>query len=296
MSDKADHPKPKTEETGKKGRPFDLIRGVERAFLLLATVVACYVTVLLASNPQVIPIFVPGLPTAEPIVITMPVMSTQRGETAEALEVTREVTVEVTREVTVVVTSTLPPSGPVPSPIETSVAGLLFQDDFEDGLDAAWEVVGGDSAVVSGRLTTGDNLTAFVAGPSWTNYKVQFGSERGGYSFINSAVFVRVRDIDNLVAFRWGWGIQGRGGSAGASWFVRRNGVWEELPNSYKAIGRLDSNRTILIKVQDNKFTAYIDGELIGSFITDEFPAGGVGIELAEEYLIDDFQVTAADS
>ena len=48
-----------------------------------------------------------------------------------------------------------------------------FEDDFDDGLSDAWEIVQGNPIVVNGMLSTDQNTWLMVGDPSWKNYSIE---------------------------------------------------------------------------------------------------------------------------
>jgi hypothetical protein len=171
------------------------------------------------------------------------------------------------------------------TPTATPEPSTLFFDDFEDGLDPAWEVVSGDVVIVNGRLTTSGGATLLVGDRSWVNYEVECDSWSSS-AYPSNRLWVRVQDVDDYAYFRW------RGFDT--NWGIMRNGSAQVVPNSESGyIGT--GHHLIRVVVSDSEYRAYISGARVSSFIDNRFPDGPVGINLYEGAQVDNFTVTLVE-
>jgi hypothetical protein len=213
-------------------------------------------------------------PTQTPIERTVVVVATATPGPAAATQT------PIVETVIVVATPT-----PVP-PTPTSEPNILFFDDFEDGLDPAWEVVSGEVIVVNGRLTaTEGGATLMVGDPSWSDYVIQCESWSDS-AYPSNFIRVRVQDMDNHIYFRW------RGFDS--NWAIVLEGNAQAVPNSKS--GNIGTGHPVIrVVVTGNEYRAYISEKRFSSFIDDRFPSGRVAISLYGSYggaQIDNFSVT----
>ena len=187
-------------------------------------------------------------------------------------------------------TSISPPTSVPPSPeiiiatntpAPTPEPSLLFFDDFDDGLDPAWEIVTGDTAIVNQKLTTSSGVTLLIGDPSWTDYAVECENWMPRVYDYN-AISVRVNG-DNRFTFRYrGW--------SDNHWTVSQGGVEQRVPNSGSGgLGKAEG--VVKVVVVGNEYRAYLKGVRVSSLIDDRFPSGRVGITLHPGAEIDNFSV-----
>jgi hypothetical protein len=261
-------------------------------FVSLASIVGCYftvATVALAVKPEMRAILIPFIPepTQEIVFVTVQVPITQRPQPTALFSPPLEVTREVTREVTVVVTATLPQATITPLSTVTSPPNLLFEDDFDTGLDPAWQILSGNPLVVNDSLTTDQQTWIIVGDSSWMNYTIKFDADASSCWFYGKGNVIAVRfvNLDNMIAFKWV--------DCESAWYIVENGIWNEVPNSRFGPGY--GLLRITINVEGDQFIIYVGDQKQTSFISGKFPNGRVGLRLDPNTLIDNFNITAID-
>jgi len=178
----------------------------------------------------------------------------------------------------------MPTEPPTPAPTSPPKPAILFEDNFDDGLSDAWEIVSGNPIVVNGMLSSDQDSWVLIGDPTWTNYSVEFDAE----SLANywnqlgfNATAVRVVDMDNMYAYKWV--------DQESDWYVVENGSWNQIPQSDFRLGTETYNIRIVVK--DDSITLYVDGMNESSFFSSKFPQGRIGLLIAQETLIDNFKV-----
>jgi len=182
-------------------------------------------------------------------------------------------------------TEVIPTATYTPEPTSPPKPAILFEDDFEDGLSNAWEVVSGNPMVVNGMLTTDRDTWLLVGDPSWKNYSVEFVTDSpfGWHKQEMNAVGVRAQGIENMYAYGWGSYI-------GAG-YIEENGEFTEVPNTKMDFEYDYDIKTQRITVQDGVVTVYRFGSKIISFVDERFTSGRVAIKITNESTIDDFKI-----
>ncbi len=105
---------------------------------------------------------------------------------------------------TAIPTEIIPTESPTYTPPAPPKPAILFEDDFDDGLSNAWEMVSGNPVVVNGTLSADQDTWLLVGDPTWTNYSVEFQGESVKSHFYYGAdiVALRVFDMDNMYAYK----------------------------------------------------------------------------------------------
>jgi hypothetical protein len=174
----------------------------------------------------------------------------------------------------------VPTEHPAPAP----QPAIMFEDDFDDGLSDAWEIVQGNPIVVNGMLSTDQNTWLMVGDPSWKNYSIEFTSTEKDYNSFYSgfnAIGVRASDIDNMYAFKWT--------EAESICSIVRNGDWSEVPQSDFKPGY--SPYIFRIIVKDDKISVFLDDELKASFFNNEYIQGRIALKIYDVTSIDNFKI-----
>jgi len=133
-----------------------------------------------------------------------------------------------------------PPPMPVASP--TRNPKTLFEDGFDDGLKAGWEVLSGSPFVVNDQLSADEITWLLVGDPGWTEYSVQFHTDPNAYFFNQEPdmVGVRVANLDNMIVFAWS--------EYRDVWYIVKDGNWREVPNSGSEHGYIEKTRRIVVQ------------------------------------------------
>ena len=143
---------------------------------------------------------------------------------------TPEIVVTTEPEVAVTVEEPTPTREAQSTPLPS---GVLFEDDFNERLDPAWEIVKGDWRVVNGALTTisrDKEWSAMLVGnDEWKDYAVELDLDANNGNGSPIEVLVRAADWDNRMAF---WTV---GYRAEPQWFVQVNGESTLLVEGKKA-------------------------------------------------------------
>ena len=192
--------------------------------------------------------------------------------------------------------NTTPSSGISTQPLPTKGAqGVLFEDDFNDDLDAAWEIVKGDWRAANGTLTTisrnGEWSAMLVGSDEWTDYVVEV--EFDGSTNVNqySRILVRAQDYDNYMAF-------------GTVAFNNNPEwrLWKDGESSLLLQGNYpqDKQQKLRIEVKGDLYTAYKDGAKYLSINDSTFGKGKVGVAMycqsdSNCNTFDNFKVTALE-
>jgi hypothetical protein len=210
--------------------------------------------------------------------------------TTETSEPTPEISETPLEVVVIPPTSTLdfsteiPTTTPTPTPIPT-LSPILFEDDFNEGLLTEWDVVFGEPLYVQGKLTSSGDLIMFTGDETWTDYSVSVEgvcsvAERFGGS--GCLLIVRARDTQNYIAWMFykyeGW------------WITVTDGVVTKITNSgYRSVAT--NPKFLRITVEGNKFTTFINNNLISTIINMDYSSGGVGIKLRTGTSIDNLVI-----
>jgi len=187
---------------------------------------------------------------------------------------------------TAILTETVivPTEPPTPAPTSAPQPAILFEDNFDDGLSDAWEIVQGNPVVVNGMLSTDQNTWLIVGDPSWKNYSIEFTSTEENYNSFHSgfnAIGVRASNIDNMYAFKWT--------EAESICSIVRNGEWSEVPQSGFKPGY--SPYIFRIIVKDDKISVFLDDELKASFFNNEYIQGRIALKIYDVTSIDNFKI-----
>lgn len=171
----------------------------------------------------------------------------------------------------------LPSATPVP---------VLFEDDFEDGLDPAWVILDGDPIVSNGRLNANEHTWLSIGIPTWTNYSVEFLGRCETYEFVQGSpciTGIRAQDKDNMVAVKWTY--------YDLMWSLIENGNRDDVPGTrYRRVNNTPYD--LKITADQNNYVYYVRGENV-SFSKEIYPQGYVVFWLRAGSWIDDFRVIA---
>lgn len=180
-------------------------------------------------------------------------------------------------------TNVVPTESPTPEATAPPQADVLFEDDFEDGLSDAWEVISGNPIVVNGMLTADQDTWLMVGDPSWENYSIEFDTDSpvGWISQGFNVIGVRAEDIDNMYAYKWAE-------YEGYSYIVEE-GNWSEIPQSEYNVENAGSN--LMINVIDGQIALYENGMKATSFFDSRFKNGRIALRIFPEATIDNFKV-----
>lgn len=168
---------------------------------------------------------------------------------------------------------------------------VLFEDNFDQGLSPNWTVIFGDPIIAQGQLSGNGRTFISVGDVSWKNYEMSI-KVRLGYTKLKPddppQVIPRFTDPENYIGYKlnmWSWK---------AVWVEAKNGAeWTPIPNSENYGMKTFEWHTFQMKVEDKKYTVYVDGIKVSQLISDQYPNGGVGFLLDTIILIDDIKVVA---
>jgi len=231
--------------------------------------------------------------------------------TAQVAEVTRLATVIHTQIVTEpVVAEDMPnpsatsenlpsPTTAAPTPTESPSIPLPFTDNFDNGPNPAWKALNGDWLTANGRYTIlgegYDFKWSILDEPSWENYRVSVNMEianhRSGAQGI-IAIAVRIQHnkpqyigfyINSLTY--GGWALLG----------TDRHDT--EFIADYGPVIPETSN--LVLEVNGNQFTAYLDGRVYQEINFPGYERGGVALGIGCNFSsctsFDDFSVESID-
>ncbi|MFC1879100.1 hypothetical protein ACFLZW_04235 [Chloroflexota bacterium] len=175
-------------------------------------------------------------------------------------------------------------TAPIPTSTEPFVPpadGILFQDNFDNGLSPEWQVVSGKPAVANGHLTSASNSSWLMVGdPRWTNYKIEF------YVYDDaepSYIGIHAQDIGNMVALKWYF--------AYCEWNVVADGDWLRIKDTYDDNVDFESSM-ISLSVTNNTYSAFGGGRSLSSFWDSTYSQGMVALKLTPYIVIDDLIIT----
>ena len=197
-----------------------------------------------------------------------PIAQQSSDQQPETIEV---VPAEEDRELEIIPTDTqiIPTEIPTPEPTSPPKPAVLFEDNFENGLSNAWEIVSGNPMIVNGMLTTDQDTWLMVGDPSWINYSVELTTDHPmslyGLGTGFNAIGMRAQDIDNMYAFMWGQ-YQGDG-------YIVEGGNWNEIPQSHYDVSNKEVN--LRFTMVDGTMTVYENGVKAISFFDSRFEHGG---------------------
>ena len=162
---------------------------------------------------------------------------------------------------------------------------ILFEDNFDQGLSEAWEVVSGNPMVVNGMLSSDQDSWIIVGDPTWENYSVEFTAEPD----INAAnlgfnvIGVRVVDMDNMYAYKLS--------RYETLWSIVKSGKWNAISESADHLRSEFPRDVIRITVNKNSITLYINSTQRFSFVDSKYPQGRVLLKVCPGTTIDNFKV-----
>lgn len=186
-------------------------------------------------------------------------------------------------------TYTLPPQPtipPLPSQTPTQVVTLPFQDSFDLRPRPEWDTIIGNWRVVNGHLIgeTGNagRQMILVGDENWQNYTISVVVFYGG----EVEIITRATD-DGYLALKYNCGF--------FSWVLVQGGNSKELAKYEKNCStyNLDEQHTYTVKVVDDIFTAYVDGQQYLQVQDGTLRRGRVGLAFLSYYDVwfDDFSV-----
>lgn len=173
-----------------------------------------------------------------------------------------------------------------PAPTATRNAVILFEDDFNDGLDQNWTVESGNPVVVNNTLTADETTWLTIGETSWSNYQIEFETDanrcwiRSDSS--NNFIAVRMIDLDNLIAFVWE--------GCESQWYIREGGEWNFVPHTDG-----DSDQQMMrlrITVNEDEFVANKNDARLSAFFDARFSQGYIGLRIGPGTIVDNFRVT----
>lgn len=205
--------------------------------------------------------------------------------TAVAAELTASVPPTPTATPTPTGTPTITPtptSSNTPTPSATPTATPLFEDDFDSGLNPAWQIISGEPILVNGRLTANQETWLAIGDSSWTNYVIEFrrvsDQVSGGCGSGNKIAF-RVQDIDNYYAYFWHYCESG---------FQRAiNGNVSNIPGG---TGNTRDWHNFRFTINGGQFEARLDN-VTRTYFDLGYTNGGLLLKLKDNTVIDDFIV-----
>lgn len=173
---------------------------------------------------------------------------------------------------------------------------VLFADDFDQGLDPAWESGFGEWRMVNERLKVinfvGGEAQIFVGDSDWEDYAVDLDAGTFNHDWLmgndNSvAIYVRLQDRSNNMWFQLAANFAACG--------IKRDGEDTVLHSVQEEIGLGD--RHLRVEARGNKYEFLVNGKRVCLVEDDSFSAGQVGLwarqgEDDNEVWIDNFSVT----
>ncbi len=191
----------------------------------------------------------------------------------------------------IVPTDTLPPTQAptftaVPTVFVPPANRILFQDNFDSGLNSAWQLISGQPSIVNGALTTSEDTWLKLSDSSWKNFTITIEMTGNDCWFSSSynAIGVRGKATNNMVAFRWA--------NCENEWDVVTSGNWKQVANSHFE-GNIWGPVVYTIEVKDNQFSASVADQFNTSIVllNEDLQPGTIFLKLAPKTLIDSFKI-----
>ncbi|MFC1997822.1 hypothetical protein ACFLXI_09525, partial [Chloroflexota bacterium] len=179
-------------------------------------------------------------------------------------------------------------STPIPEPTEvlqTMEPGFIFEDDFEDGPDPAWEVIRGDMGMEQGRYTVKQSFTryntyhyAILSDYYWQDVSVEieiqkFTAFRGSNIDGLGGIIVNYQENKDAVVLVY------IPGSTLVFGYLSPDGQVATIDGSSDgAIGFHTGPHVIRVEVRGDIYSAFVDNELITYTQIPGKPVGQVGL------------------
>lgn len=168
---------------------------------------------------------------------------------------------------------------------------VLFFDDFEDGMDPAWQTSPGwyvSDGVLHSRTFSGSPKAYVLTGTDWTDYVVDVDLNPGA---VTAAVILRSQeDLRNRVELR--------GSHEGIGWVVFVDN--EQVRDEAVSPGLFEGLQHVEITVSGSTYEIRVEGLLRSTFEDDTFSRGMPGLTthwqaVFDEPYFDNFRVTALE-
>ncbi len=231
-----------------------------------------------------------GLTSQAPTPVTPDPTGTEQAIQTEAAQRVEQILTETaaaipsdtpTNTATPTITPT-PTSSNTPTPTVTPTATPLFEDNFNSGLNPAWQVISGEPILVNGRLTANTVTWLAVGDSSWTNYIVQFrrvSDQISGGCGSGNVIAFRVQDIDNYISYFWHFCTSG--------FQIAEGGKVTNLPGG---TGNTRNWHDFKFTVNGGEYTARLDN-VTRTYFNTVYTEGGLLLRLKPNTVIDDFIV-----
>lgn len=169
----------------------------------------------------------------------------------------------------------------------TPIIRTMFFDNFDTGLNSAWQVLSGKPTIVDGYLTTSEDTWLKISDSSWKNYLITFdfySNQCWLSSDYYNAIGVRGNSTSDMVVFIWA--------HCNNEWDIVTSGHWNTVPNTNTDDGNYGTNR-YTIEVIENKFTASVQDSFNKQIVLLDMnlPSGTIFVKLARESKLDNFKV-----
>lgn len=258
---------------------------------VLATLIATYFVILQPREAIQIIQQVAEVPSQQPQIITVlapsqipPPTYTPYPTHTQFPTITQAPTISLTASP---VKPTQVPSTNTPPPTATQDATILFEDDFNDGLDQQWSIESGNPIVVNGALTSDETTWLIIGDSSWTDYVIDFEADAAGCWFGHAekqnVLAIRMANLNNFVSYVWQ--------DCESYWYVRVDGEWNQVPHT-EAAPRYEMVQ-FHITANGDEFVAEKGDERLSSFFESRFDQGYVGLRIGEGTIIDNFKITS---
>ena len=143
----------------------------------------------------------------------------------------------------------------------------------------------GDATLSQGVLVASSQSMLHLGDSTWTDYEVSFDLAPDSCdinSDRNDAIGVRAQDRDNMVLFV----VTG----CESEWQLVEGGIKTSVPNTKVRTG-IGASFHVTVVVQGNKFSAYVQSNLLSTFINDSHPQGYVYVRLWPNSQWDDLRI-----
>lgn len=245
------------EESEPEPEPREFPRWI---FLLVAGVVICAAAIFVIF--QVRSLFLPNRAT-QPTRTPTPRRPTRIPTWTQVEEVVPPIDTAI--PVTPTITNT-------PTPIVTPTPYWIFKDDFDEGVSDDWQRIYGDYHTIDGKITTDGSAMIAVGETTWDDYQITLDYESGdctsGRPF--EAVAVRMMEENHMLVLNFT--------ACHVRWFAVRNGGWKEIEGSYKGIWEGYKLKNLRIVAEGDRFSTFVNGELVKEMSISGFPTGKVGL------------------
>ncbi|HWQ04616.1 MAG TPA: helix-turn-helix transcriptional regulator [Longilinea sp.] len=263
--------------------------------IILGLLAIIYFLLFRNRTPQ-IPLISPSdtpeiIPTADSGVLNTAVALTLSAmpSLTPAASNTSEPTFTATTPPTATSTFTATPTE-TPTPTWVPAGTVLFEDNFTNGLSDGWTVLYGKPSLANEQLT-GDGPLWITVGKGWENYQIDMDVyPRNALAQISQPcqLIPRFTSQESYIA------IKVIISTHGTYWVETTDGkTWREIANSKGDNFYSFREQHLTMRVEGDKYSFELDGRKISSIFSDQYPRGGFGMWIDDNFIVDNVKIVA---